>query len=124
MPARTANDFPAAFEALKKILCRHRRSLVVAKDEPGDFLLVTTKEDHRGQPMYFGGVTIRKSYVSFHLMPVYVEPQLLDGVSPGLKKRMQGKSCFNFKQVEPEFFDELKPLVAKGLQHFREVGLA
>jgi hypothetical protein len=40
-----------------------------------------------------------KSYVSFHLIPVYMFPDLLKGLSPALEKRMQGKSCFNFKTV-------------------------
>ncbi|MBC8328796.1 MAG: hypothetical protein H8E31_08620 [Planctomycetes bacterium] len=123
MAVRPPADFDAAFGALKELLARHQRSLVVARDQPGDFLLVTRK-DFRGQPMCFGGVTIRKNYVSFHLMPVYVEPKLLEGISPGLRKRMQGKSCFNFKRVEEELFAELRGLAKDGLDHFRKVDLA
>jgi hypothetical protein len=40
-------------------------------------------------------VQIKKNYVIYHLMPVYLNPGLLEGMSPGLRKRMQGKSCFN-----------------------------
>jgi hypothetical protein len=46
------------------------------------------------QRLCFAGVRLGKAYVSFYLMPVYVEPKLLDGISPELKKRMQGESCF------------------------------
>lgn len=45
-------------------------------------------------------------------------PELLNGISPELKKRMQGKSCFNFKKVEPELFKELAELTKKGAERF------
>ena len=63
---------------------------------------------------------IKKTYVSFYLMPVYMYPELLNDISPQLKKRMQGKSCFNFKKVEPELFDELAELTRRGADKFKE----
>jgi hypothetical protein len=44
-----------------------------------------------------------------------MHPDLLDGISPALKKRMQGKSCFNFKSIEPALFDELSMLTQRSL---------
>jgi len=35
------------------------------------------------------------------------------GMSADLQKRMQGKSCFNFKKVELELFDALERLTAE-----------
>ncbi len=72
--------------------------------------------------MYFGSVKINKSYVSFHLMPVYVFPDLLVGLSPGLKRRMQGKSCFNFKEIDRELFQELSQLVGAGYDQYEKSG--
>ncbi len=43
-------------------------------------------------------------------MPVYYHPQLLDNISQELKKRMQGKSCFNFNDLDDNLFAELKSL--------------
>jgi hypothetical protein len=40
------------------------------------------------------------AYVSFYLMPVYMYPDLVDGISLELTKRKQGKSCFNFETVD------------------------
>jgi hypothetical protein len=34
-----------------------------------------------------------------HLMGVYGNAQLLEGMSKDLKARMQGKTCFNFKTI-------------------------
>jgi hypothetical protein len=70
--------------------------------------------------LFFGAVKIGKRYVSFHLMPVYVNPELLDGMSPELRKRMQGKSCFNFTRADDALFAELETLTAAGFARFRD----
>ena len=57
-----------------------------------------------GKPTFFGAVQLKRNYVSYHLMPAYTDPDLLETVSPELKKRMQGKSCFNFDTVDPALF--------------------
>jgi hypothetical protein len=67
-------------------------------------------------------VQIRRGYVSFHLMPVYVEPKLLSALSPELKKRMQGKSCFNFKQIDRALFKELAALTEAGYVSYQQQG--
>jgi hypothetical protein len=51
-------------------------------------------------------------------MPVYGCPELLEDISPELKKRMQGKSCFNFKTVDEKLFKELGKLTKAGFQKF------
>jgi len=43
-------------------------------------------------------------------MAVYIFPKLLKNISPELRKRMQGKSCFNFKNIDEKLFAELKEL--------------
>jgi hypothetical protein len=60
--------------------------------------------------------------VSFHLMPVYIFPELLDGMSPELRRRMQGKSCFNFTAPDPELLSELTELTNAGFARYREAG--
>lgn len=65
---------------------------------------------------------MRKAYVSFHLMPIYVKPGLLASLSPELKSRMQGKSCFNFTAVEPALVQELAALTQAGFDSYREQG--
>ncbi len=67
-----------------------------------------------GEPMWFGGVRVGKAYVSYYLMPVYSHPILAAKISPGLKKRMQGKSCLNFKAADQALFDELEALTREG----------
>ena len=49
-------------------------------------------------------------------MPIYVQPSLLDDISPALKRRMQGKSCFNFAKVDEPLFAELEALTKRGYE--------
>jgi hypothetical protein len=56
-------------------------------------------------------------------MPVYVNPKILNGISPELKKRMQGKSCFNFKKVNESLFKELAILTKEGFDYYEKNGM-
>jgi hypothetical protein len=76
-----------------------------------------------GKDMWFGAVRIGKRYVSYHLMPVYVFPDMLREMSPELRKRMQGKSCFNFTHVDEQMFEELDKLTKLGYERFKQAGL-
>ena len=69
----------------------------------------------------FAGVRMGKRYVSYYLFSVYREPGQLDGISPELRRRMQGKSCFNFTRVDDAFFDELDELTARGHELYEGV---
>jgi hypothetical protein len=70
--------------------------------------------------LFFAGFHPRKGYVSYYLMPVYVFPDLLDNISDDLRKRMQGKSCFNFKVVDKTLFKELADLTKAGYERYEK----
>lgn len=126
MPAqKSATDFAATFAGLKKILAAHAGSLVVVHDAAGHYYLNTTKlHPVNRQPLMFGAVRTGKNYVSFHLMPVYGSSALRDSMSPALKKRMQGKACFNFTAPDEKLFAELAALTERGLKGFTKAGFA
>lgn len=113
------NDFPATFDTLKEIMATYESDLVVDKDEPRDYSLTATPSETYPKGLWFGGAQIKKSYVSYHLMPVYVFADLLEGMSDELKKRMQGKSCFNLKRVNSPLFGELAALTKAGFERYR-----
>ena len=121
MIPRPAPDFPAVHARLRRIVEKYNgRGLSPNADNSQNYLLTGPKtETSLGREVWFGGVQTKKNYVSFHLMPVYAFPELLDGISPELKKRMQGKSCFNFRTVDENLFTELEELVEAGYQRFR-----
>ena len=92
----------------------------VASDTEQYYLLNTHYIMKNKQPLCFGGVRRGRNYVSFYLMSVYASPDLLKGMSPELKKRMQGKSCFNFKEVDKKLFGELAKLTKAGAAKFSD----
>ena len=112
-------DFEAVFTRLKPIL-QGIPGMVVTADGPRGYSLNTPYSPKWKKELFLGAVEINKNYVSFHWMPVYMYPKLLDDLSPELKKRMQGKSCFNFKNVDEPLFAELAALVARSLEHVRQ----
>ena len=110
-------DFTQIFAVLKPVMAEHENRLVVQKNTSSEYSLVTKHPSpfpqHKGQPMWFGAVKLGKAYVSFHLMPLYMSPALEKEISLALKKRMQGKTCFNFKAVpDEELIADLKKLTA------------
>ena len=114
------NDFDGTFRALKKLLKAYERRLVVQADSENNYCLITKHIMKNKQPLWFAGVRKGKAYVSYHLIPIYACPELAKGMSPELKKRMQGKTCFNFKKVEEKLFKELGQLTKSALQRFSD----
>jgi hypothetical protein len=116
--------FAATFAALRAILEPHAKRLTVTVDEPGHFELASpTMTDRAGRPLFCAAVQINKNYVSYHLMPVYANTALRNSLSPALKKRMQGKACFNFTTVEPGQLKELAAVTKKGIAGFKNLKL-
>ena len=113
-------DFMPTFTALRQILERFvGKELTVQTDKPGNYHIEVPSILYRKKPLYFAGVRSGKSYVSFHLLPIYYNSGLAKEISPTLKKRRQGKACFNFTSVDEGCFAELGRLVTEGLKLFK-----
>ena len=114
------HDFPMVFEELKTILKPYAERLTLTTDSADAYSIDGPYSEKWKKQLFFASTVIKKTYVSFYLMPVYMYPELLADISPELKKRMQGKSCFNFKKVEPELFNELAKLTKQGAEKFKQ----
>ena len=112
------DEFMKIFEELKSILVKYEDRLIQGRQGEGDYHLNTSMLMKKGDRLYFGGVEIRKSYVSFYLMPIYCCPEMTELISPELLQRMQGKSCFNFKKYDQALFDQIAVLTEHGFQRF------
>jgi hypothetical protein len=113
-------DFQAVEARLRQILEPYRDELSVTTEGPGGMVL--EMPGYEGKPWgYVAGTRIGKSYVSFHLMSVYADPTLMESMSPELRKRMQGKSCFNFTKIDEPLFDELEAVARKGIARHPEM---
>src|SRR5436853_2618057 len=114
------NNFNEVFARLKSIFQPYAKKMDAAFHTETYYLLNTRYIMKNKQPLCFGGVRRGKNYVSFYLMSVYTCPELLQSMSPELKKRMQGKSCFNFKEVAEKLFKELATLTKAGAAKFKD----
>ena len=114
-----AAAFKTTYRKLYGVLKPYEKHFDVVMDKPAAYYLACrTAKTKSGAAIWFGGVQIKKDYVSFHLIPVYAAPQLLKRASPALLKRMQGKSCFNFTDIDPDHVEELTSLTKKGFTGF------
>jgi hypothetical protein len=114
----------ATFAALRAILEPQAKRLTVTVDAPGHFELASpTMTDRIGRPLFCAAVKINKSSVSYHFMPLYGNMSLRNSLSPALRKRLQGKVCFNFTTVEPGQLKELAAVTKKGIAGFRNLKL-
>ena len=94
---KSTPDFGPVFAGLKEIFAPYAKSMAVMHDTPDNYCLNSMKpHPTNGQPMMFAAVRTGKHSVSFHSMPIYCAPALQASLSPALRKRMQGKACFNF----------------------------
>lgn len=112
------DDFNRVFAELRELLTPYATKLNVTRDKPGDYSLETRGPGPRKVPLMFAAVKTNKSYVSYHLMPVYMATM---EVSPALKKRMQGKACFNFSAVDRPLIDELMALTKQGYEGWKKL---
>ena len=105
----TDEVFDDVFGDLRALMLREAHGMRVGKDVPGDLCVFAPWPHPRKpkEPMWFGMVRQGKAYVSFHLLPLYMNPAMQAKVPPELKKRMQGKACFNFKAADPAQLEEL-----------------
>jgi hypothetical protein len=112
------------FAALKALLVKHARHLVVVHDAPDQYYLNSRKPAPDGKPMFFGAVELKRNYVAYQLMPLQVDPALAASVSPALRKRMQGKNTVNLTEADPLVLEELDRLTRAGMASFERKGLA
>jgi hypothetical protein len=113
MDAKEAR-FGEVYERLKGILEPYAPRMYVSADTDVWYGLDLAPEAERVPATWFGAVRRGKAYVSYYLMSIYGDPRLLDDMSPELRKRMQGKSCFNFTRVDEGLFAELADLTRRG----------
>ncbi|MCF8240747.1 MAG: hypothetical protein K9J16_05115 [Melioribacteraceae bacterium] len=107
------NEFDKIFIRLKSIFEKFENDLTVIGDNQKNYSLEGPYSEKFKKNLWFGAVQIKKNYVSCHLMPVYMYKDLADDVPKDLKKRMQGKSCFNFKKYDEDLFKKMEDFTDK-----------
>jgi len=123
--------FHSVFIRLRKILRAHAPMLSVKEDSalcysleagvgPAAVRAWGGRMKRRTIPVAW--VQIGKTCVSYHLMGICADAALRDGMSEGLRTRMQGRTCFNFTSIDEALFKEPEPLTAKAVAGFKKAG--
>jgi hypothetical protein len=123
-----SKDFDSAFKSLRAILERQASALSVSDDGPRRYCLdapigPATLKSWGGKAkrttIPVAWAEVGKAYVSFHLMGLEA---VAASISPELKARLQGKTCFNFTAPDRELFEELEAVTAQSIAALRKAG--
>jgi hypothetical protein len=60
--------------------------------------------------------------IRFFLLPMYAHPELLEGISPALRKQKRGASLFAFANVDDGLVDELTALTERSFAAYMKEG--
>lgn len=122
MSGKDPDAFAATFQALRAVLVPYAsRSMKVMQDKPDYYYLETTFPVMGRRTLMFAAVRKGKAYVSYHLLPLYMNPSLQNKVSVELNRRKQGKACFNFSHPDEKLFAELVEITRFGFEDFKKL---
>lgn len=119
---RELNEYERIFNLLKNILSKYRNKMNLREDNAGSYVLVGPYSEKFKRDLWFGAVLIKKNYVCYHLVPIYMYKNLAKEIPASLKKKMQGKSCFSFTKVNEHLFKQLELLTDKAFDMFIKFG--
>jgi hypothetical protein len=126
-----SQDFEPVFAQLRDLLRAHAERFAVTHDSADRYSLEApvgpaTVRSWGGkvkvQTIPVAWVSMGKAYVSYHLMGIPGNAQLLATLSDELRAHMQGSSCFNFKTVNDALFQELTRVTAESLRAMKKAG--
>ena len=115
------------FDKLVSLLKSYEGTLEVrsatdkAYDLYGKKKVTVGKRDYDG--LYFASSIIQKNFTGFYFFPIYTHPEEFKDIAPELKKCLKGKSCFHMKKDDPLLFEQIKNILNKGFQLYKEKGL-
>jgi hypothetical protein len=119
------------FLALRELLGRHSKRLIVAADGPDQFALeapigpatVTAwRGQRRRETIPVAWAQRRKSHVNYHLMGLNNNAPLVASLSPPLKARLHGKTCFRFRPADIVPGDELAAVTLRSIESLQRHG--
>ena len=98
VPVKPVKDFSAVFSALQQMLQPYEEHLSVVPYRPEFYCLQTRKAVHKGKPVWFAAIRMGKNYVSYHLMPVYMNAALQKRIPAGVKETDAGQGLLQFQR--------------------------
>lgn len=115
MIGQTGNVTAGELEAELRALLVPYEDVLVADELYGIEVL------HRaGSKMHdwFAGVRPGEGTAKLMLLPIKAHPELLEGISPGLRKRLSGDALFTLRAGDEALLEELEQLVARAFDAY------
>ena len=107
-------DDPAAVVALETAV-RGMLAGHVLELEPGTIYGLEVFRRHGARAHdWFAGVQRVEGAVKLNFLPMHAHPELLDGISPELRKRKTGASVFRLRPGDEALLAELESVIARG----------
>jgi hypothetical protein len=72
--------------------------------------------------VFFASIVIRKTYVGFYYMPIYIDVGLSNVFKPELLKLLKGKSCFYIRDLSPDIASQIEEALKIGYELYKERG--
>jgi hypothetical protein len=104
-----ASDLAAVERRLEAVLDPYRARLETATI----YNLAVLRRPGAKAHDWFAGVQRVDGAVKFNFLPMHLHPELLDGISPELRKRRTGASVFRFASLDEDLAAELEGVVAR-----------
>jgi hypothetical protein len=114
MAPPSAGDLAAIAGRLEAVLDPYRDRLETATI----YNIPTLRKHGANAHNWFAFVKPATKHVGFYLLPMHTWPELAESLSPGLRKRLTGKSTFTFTAVDEALVTELEEVVARAFEAY------
>jgi hypothetical protein len=111
-------DLKAVELRLRAVLDKYREHL----EESTIYSMPVLRRKGAKKHDWFAGVQAVEGAVKFNFLPMHGSPELLDGISAGLRRHKTGASVFRFMEIDENLASELETLVAKGFLEYMKNG--
>jgi hypothetical protein len=127
-PSASLND---TYATLQKILSLYAPPLVLsstAKPKPWIRLTIPRAISipgvYSGKPIHLevASFTPQKDSISFHYLPLYMNPALKSKLAPAFTKLLKGKTCFHIKSLDPALAEHINRAIEEGASFYRSRG--
>ena len=113
-----ADQYPL-YIALRDTMVRAAPAMKISKDVVGECTLnVPTATMAAKDPIWFGTVRLVGGNVSYYLPTLAMKEGRDISVPEGLKSRAQSKTCFVFREIEPQSLADLEAITRAAAQAF------
>lgn len=117
------SDLSEIRQVLISLLQAHCPPLKIRNNSDQGFEVAGTKEAMQGKQKvdgyYFASVVPKPKDIRLYFFPIYTHANAFT-LSDELKKARKGKSCFHIKKISSQMEEEVKSMIALGVELYQK----